>query len=64
MAKHARAVVLPVPMTISPRAHLARLRFLAQLWSQVQIDTPEESRARDSVARQKPRRAVRKLRTA
>jgi hypothetical protein len=64
MAQHAHSVALPVPMTNTRKAHLARLRFLAQLWSQVQIDTPEESRARDSVARQKPRRADARLRTA
>jgi hypothetical protein len=47
MAKH--ILTLPVPMTVNRRAYLARLRFLHDLWADVQIDTPAESRARDSV---------------
>jgi hypothetical protein len=62
MAKH--TINPPVPMMTSRRAHQARLRFLARLWAEVQIDTPEESRRRDSVARREPRHRDRKLRTA
>jgi hypothetical protein len=54
----------PMPMVTSRRAHAARLRFLHKLWAEVQIDTPAESRARDSVARREPSRADVKLRTA
>jgi hypothetical protein len=55
MAKH--SLTLPVPMVINRRAHAARLRFLHQLWARVQIDTPAQSRARDSVALLKPPRS-------
>jgi hypothetical protein len=55
MAKH--TMILPVPMTVSRKAHAARLRFLHELWADVQIDTPAESRARDSAARRRPHRS-------
>jgi hypothetical protein len=51
------SLVLPLPMTISRRARQARLRFLHELWSEVQIDTPAESQARDSVALADPARS-------
>jgi len=55
MAKH--TISLPVSMMTNPKAHAARLRFLHQLWARVQIDTPAESRARDSVARHRTQRS-------